>query len=87
MDYSEFKCKWIDPASLWNVADEARNKYWTESRLPVNSEEIVEFRLRLNIEPVKHLLSTIVQMKNACGLQIYRSCSNHNRLQFQTNPF
>ena len=59
MDYSEFKCKWIDPVSLWNFADETRNKYWPESKLPVNTEEIVEFRLRLDIEPVKYLLSTI----------------------------
>jgi len=59
LDYSEFKCKWIDPVFLWNIADEARNKYWPESKLPVNTEEIVEFRLRLNIEPVKYLLSTI----------------------------
>jgi hypothetical protein len=59
LDYSEFKCKWIDPASLWNIADETQNKYWPESKLPVNTEEIVEFRLRLNIEPVKYLLSTV----------------------------
>ena len=59
MDYSEFKCKWIDPVSLCNIADEARAKYWPESTLPVNTEEIFEFRLRLNIEPVKYLLSTI----------------------------
>jgi hypothetical protein len=59
LDYSEFKCKWIDPASLWNIADETRAKYWPESKLPVNAEEIVEFRLRLNIEPLKYLLSTI----------------------------
>ena len=59
MDFSEFKCKWIEPASLWNIADEARNKYWPEPKLPVNTEEIVEFRLWLNIEPVKYLLSTI----------------------------
>ena len=59
MDYSEFKCKWIDPRALWNIADETRNKYWPESKLPVNTEEIVDFRLRLNIEPVKNLLPTI----------------------------
>jgi hypothetical protein len=59
LDFSEFKCKWIEPASLWNIADETRNKYWPESKLPVNTEEIVEFRLRLNIEPVKYLLSTV----------------------------
>ncbi len=59
MDYGEFRCTWIEPRDLWNIADETRNKYWPESILPVNTEEIVEFRLRLDIEPVKHLLSTI----------------------------
>jgi hypothetical protein len=59
LDYSEFKCKWIDPVSLWDIADGTRKKYWPESKLPVNTEEIVEFRLRLNIEPVKYLLSTV----------------------------
>jgi hypothetical protein len=59
LDYSEFKCKWIEPTSLWNIADEARNKYWPEATLPVDAEGIVEFRLRLDIEPIKNLLSTI----------------------------
>jgi hypothetical protein len=59
LDYSEFKCKWIEPASLWNIADEARIKYWPEASLPVNAEGIVEFRPGLNIEPVKYLLSTV----------------------------
>ena len=59
MDYSEFKCKWIEPISLGNIADEARIKYWPEATLPVNAEGIVEFRLRLDIEPIKNLLSTI----------------------------
>lgn len=59
MDYGEFKCKWIEPGALWNIADETRNNYWPESKLPVNTEDIVEFRLRLDIEPVKNLLSTI----------------------------
>jgi hypothetical protein len=59
LDYSEFKCKWIEPASLRDVADGTRNKYWPEATLPVDAEGIVEFRLRLDIEPVKNLLSTI----------------------------
>jgi hypothetical protein len=62
LDYSEFKCKWIDPVSLWNIADETRNKYWPESRLPVNTEEIVEFRLRLNIEPVNTFYQPLTLM-------------------------
>jgi hypothetical protein len=59
LDYSEFKCKWINPVSLCTITDATRNKYWPESTLPVNTEEIVEFRLRLNIEPVKYLQSTV----------------------------
>jgi hypothetical protein len=59
LDYGEFRCKWIEPRDLWNIADESRNKYWPESILPVNTEEIVEFRLRLDIEPIKFLLSKI----------------------------
>lgn len=59
MDYGEFKCRWIEPRDLWNIADQTRNTYWPESTLPVNTEEIVEFRLKLNIEPIKYLLSTI----------------------------
>lgn len=59
MEYSEFKCRWIESKDLWNIADETRKKYWPESTLPVNTEEIVEFRLKLDIEPVKYLLSTI----------------------------
>lgn len=59
MEYSEFRCRWIEARDLWGIADEARKKYWPEPILPVNTEEIVEFRLRLDIEPVKYLLSTI----------------------------
>jgi Zn-dependent peptidase ImmA (M78 family) len=59
LDYGEFRCTWIEPRALWTLADETRNKFWPESILPVNMEEIVEFRLGLNIEPVKYLQSTI----------------------------
>ena len=59
MDYGEFKCRWIQTRDLWNIADQTRDQYWPESTLPINIEEIVEFRLKLDIEPVKYLLSTI----------------------------
>jgi hypothetical protein len=59
LDYSEFKCKWIEPASLWNIADEARIKYCPEATLPIDAEGIVELRLRLDIEPIENLLSAI----------------------------
>jgi len=55
LDYSEFKCTWIEPASLRDIVDETRNKYWPEGTLPVDAEGIVEFRLRLDIEPIKNL--------------------------------
>jgi hypothetical protein len=90
LDYSEFKCKWIDPVSLWNIADDTRNKYWPESTLPVNTEEIVEFRLRLNIEPVKYLLSTIdidaYLKKDLSGIVVDYDCYMNdkfaNRMRF-----
>jgi len=59
LGYSEFRCRWIEPKDLWDITDETRKKYWPESILPVNTEEIVEFRLSLDIEPVKYLPSTI----------------------------
>ncbi|MFZ2400089.1 MAG: hypothetical protein WAW31_15630 [Smithella sp.] len=42
---SEFKCKRIDKKDLWSIADDIRNTYWPEGRLPVDIEKIVEFRL------------------------------------------
>lgn len=58
MDYNKFKCKWIDPKPLCKMADETRDKYWPDPKLPVNSEEIVEFKLKLDIDPIKDLFST-----------------------------
>ncbi len=61
MDYSEFSCRWIDKKEIWKLADDVRQKYWSEASLPVNTEKIVEFRLKLNIEP-KHNLFTEIDM-------------------------
>jgi hypothetical protein len=92
LDYSEFKCKWIDPVSLWNIADEARIKYWPEANPPVNAEGIVEFRLRLDIEPIKNLLSPIdidsYLKRNLSGIVVDYDCymndkfANRMRLLF-----
>ena len=43
MDYSEFKCKWIDPVSIWNIADQTRNKYWPESKLQITITQLLRF--------------------------------------------
>ena len=50
MEPSEFKCKRIDKKDLWSIADDIRNTYWPEDRLPVDIEKIVEFRLNLLIK-------------------------------------
>jgi len=55
----EFKCKRIDKKDLWSIADNVRNTYWTEDRLPVDIEKIVEFRLNLLIKPKRGLFSSI----------------------------
>ncbi|MFB3887510.1 MAG: ImmA/IrrE family metallo-endopeptidase [Thermodesulfobacteriota bacterium] len=90
MDYSEFRCRWIESRDLWDIADEARKKYWPESILPVNTEEIVEFRLKLDIEPVKYLLSTIdidaYLKKDLSGIVVDYDCYMNdkfaNRMRF-----
>ena len=90
MEYSEFKCRWVEPRDLWDIADETRKKYWPESILPVNTEEIVEFRLKLDIEPVKYLLSTIdidaYLKKDLSGIVVDYDCYMNdkfaNRMRF-----
>ena len=59
MDYSAFKCKWIDQNQLRELADQKRQKYWPEGILPVDTTKIIELRLRLEVEPMFDLLSTL----------------------------
>lgn len=59
MDYNDFKCKWIDKEDLWQFADDIRATYWPEDTVPVDTEKIVELRLKLNVEPRHGVLSLI----------------------------
>ncbi|MDP3028711.1 MAG: ImmA/IrrE family metallo-endopeptidase [Deltaproteobacteria bacterium] len=59
MDYAEFSCRWINKEKLWKVADDVREKYWPEATLPIDAEKIVEFRLKLIIDPKHNLFSEI----------------------------
>ena len=59
MEPFEFECKWIDKNDLWKTADEIRSRYWPEGILPVDTEIIVELRLRLDIEPKHNLFPTV----------------------------
>ncbi len=59
MDYTEFSCRWIDKKEIWKVADDVREKYWPEATLPIDAEKIVEFRLKLQIDPKHNLFSEI----------------------------
>jgi len=59
LDYSAFKCKWIDQNQLRELADQKRQKYWPEGILPVDTTKIIELRLRLEVEPMFDLLSTL----------------------------
>ncbi|MGO9620823.1 MAG: ImmA/IrrE family metallo-endopeptidase [Desulfobaccales bacterium] len=59
MDYSAFKCKWIDQNQLRELAEQKRQKYWPEGILPVDTTKIIELRLRLEVEPMFDLLSTL----------------------------
>ena len=57
MDYSSFKCKWIDKNQLRKVADQIREEYWPEDILPIDTTKIIELRLKLEVEPKFDLLS------------------------------
>lgn len=59
MDYSIFKCKWIDEDQLRKLADQIRQEYWPEDILPVDTVKIVELRLRFDVELVIGLLSAL----------------------------
>lgn len=59
MEPYEFECEWIDKNELWKIVEEVRSKYWSEKILPINSEKIAEEKLKLYIDPIKNLFSTV----------------------------
>ena len=52
-----FKCPYIDKHEVWKIAEKFRENFWPENTLPIDVEQIVERRLKLNIEPKRDLLS------------------------------
>jgi len=61
LEPSDFRCKRIDKKELWSIADDFRKTHWQDGRLPIDIENIVEFRLRFIIEP-KHGLFSLIEM-------------------------
>ncbi len=51
MKQAEFRCKWIRREEICDCAEGIRNQYWSAGKLPVDVEAIVEFKLKLDIEP------------------------------------
>jgi Zn-dependent peptidase ImmA (M78 family) len=43
---------------IWDCAEDVRNRYLSSDKLPVDVEAIVEFKLKLNIEPENNLMQT-----------------------------
>ena len=56
MNQAEFRCKWLRVEEIWDCAEGIRNRYWSSGKLPVDVEAIVEFKLKLDIEPEPHLM-------------------------------
>lgn len=56
MNQAEFKCKWLKLDFIWNCAEDIRKRYWLKGKLPVDVEAIVEFKLKLDIEPEHDLM-------------------------------
>jgi hypothetical protein len=55
----EFKCPFMTHDEIWQAAERFRAQYWPENALPVDTEKIVEFGLKLDIEPQAGLLSAL----------------------------
>ena len=55
MDYSEFRCPWIQKEELWRIVEDFSIQYWPEKNIPVDMERIVEGELGLNIQPKRSL--------------------------------
>jgi len=70
LEYGDFKCPWIDKETLWQQVEEIRAQYWPEGTVPVEIEAIVEFKLKLDIEPIHDLQS---QLDMAAYLKVDRS--------------
>ena len=58
MNQAEFRCKWLRLEDIWDCAEDVRNRYWSSDKLPVDVEAIVEFKLKLDIEPENNLMQT-----------------------------
>jgi Zn-dependent peptidase ImmA (M78 family) len=56
LNQAEFRCKWLRPEEIRDCAEAVRNRFWSAGKLPVNVEAIVEFKLKLDIEPEHNLM-------------------------------
>ena len=55
MNQAEFRCKWLRVEDIWDCAEDVRTRYWS-AKLPVDVEAIVEFKLKLDIDPENNLM-------------------------------
>ncbi len=58
-DVSDFKCPFISKNEIWDRAEDFRTQYWPEITLPIDTEKVVEKRLKLNIEPLPGLFAEL----------------------------
>jgi len=56
LNQAEFRCKWLRLEDIWDCAEGVRNRYWSAKKLPVDVEAIVEFKLKLDIDPENNLM-------------------------------
>jgi hypothetical protein len=56
LNQAEFRCKWLRSEDIWDYAEVVRSRYWSAGSLPVDVETIVEFKLKLGIDPEHNLM-------------------------------
>ncbi len=57
MKKNEFRVSWMEKEDIRKKGDGVRATHWGDKIPPVDTEYIVEFNLRLDIEPVKGLFA------------------------------
>lgn len=58
MDLFSFTAPRIDKAKIWEKADNFRSKYASDGIIPIPISDIIEFGLKINLEPIRGLASS-----------------------------
>jgi len=69
MDPSEFKCDFLSPDKIKDIADEFRKEYWPENTLPIEMEKIIN-RLQMDLIPEPGIKTDAYLQRDLTGIVV-----------------